>query len=130
VDPPRHFPFWGAFTVEQGRDIMKALGSLGFRADGRGAWLDERVPTRRDLSLAVGYAGVDPVRVRTWPTPEELAALGGHVVVAGADYLDIVAPGLSRAEVSAVAESADGGHGLDDLWQEWDRVRSLLLAVE
>jgi hypothetical protein len=128
IDPPRDHPFWAAFTVEQGRDVMKALGSLGFHVDGQDGWLDERAPARRDLSIAVGYAGVDPIRLRTWPAPEELEALGGQVVIAAADYLDVVAPGLSMAEVSAVAERSDRGRGLDELWAEWDRVRPLLLA--
>ena len=128
VDPPRADPFWAAFTVDQGRDVMKALGSLGFHVDGRGAWLDDRAPARRDLSIAVGYAGVDPVRLRTWPAPEELEALGGQVVIAGADFLDVAAPGLSMAEVSAVAERSELGRGLDELWADWDRVRPLLLA--
>jgi hypothetical protein len=128
LDPPRRLPFWAAFAPEQGRDVMKALGSLGYRVDGRGGWEDERVPTRRDLSIAVGYAGVDPVRIRTWPTPDELAGLAGQVVIAGADFLELVAPGLTLAEVSAVVDSVEDAPDLSELWADWDRVRPLLLA--
>jgi hypothetical protein len=128
LDPPRGDPFWSGFEVEQGRDVMKALASLGFRVDGRGGWLDERVPTRRELSIAIGYAGVDPVRLRTWPAPEELAALASAVVIAGGDFLDVVAPGLSQAEVAAIVEGTAGAERLDELWRDWDRARPLLLS--
>jgi hypothetical protein len=128
LDPPRNQAFWVAFSVEQGRDVMKALASLGFRVEADGGWLDDRAPTRRDLSIAIGYAGVDPVRVRSWPAPEELEALGRQVTIAAAEYLELVAPGLTLAEVSGAAESTEPRPELAELWREWDRVRPLLLA--
>ena len=57
LDFPTEHPFWGPFTVGQDRDIVAALSSLGFRFDGLGGWADERVPSQRDLSMAMGSAG-------------------------------------------------------------------------
>ena len=68
--PLDHF-FWGLFNQAQNRDIAAGLSSLGFRFDGFGGWVDEHQPSQRDLSLAVGYAGQDPMRIRRWPTEAE-----------------------------------------------------------
>ena len=65
---PADHPFWGAFTLRQDREIAQALASLGHRFDGLGGLVDDRVPSQRDLSLALGYAGLDPMRIRHWPT--------------------------------------------------------------
>ena len=69
--PLDHF-FWGPFNQSQNRDIAAGSASLGFRFDGFGGWVDERVPSQRDLSMAVGYAGEDPMRIRRWPTEAEM----------------------------------------------------------
>ncbi len=123
--PPGH-PFWGGFTLAQSRDIAAALASLGFRFDGLGGWADERIPSQRDLSLAAGYAGLDPMRIRRWPTEAEAAELYRDVRVAADEYLTGAARGLTLGElVSALGRRADA---LTDVWNEWDRVRPLLLA--
>jgi hypothetical protein len=128
INPPRSLPFWAAMSVEQGRNVLNALDSLGYRIDVRGGWLDERVPSRRDMSVAIQIGRVDAVRLRLWPTPEDLAALGGQVVVAGADYLADVAPGLDQAEVSALLNSLVPAEDVGQLLSEWPRIRPLLLA--
>jgi hypothetical protein len=128
VDPPRARPFWAAMPVERARDVMNALGSLGYRIDSQGAWQDDRVPSRRDVSVALLIAGVDAIRLRLWPSPEELAALAGETVVAAADYLADLSPDLELAEVSAAVDSAAHDQDLGELWRAWDRVRPLLLA--
>ena len=74
-DFPTDHPFWGPFDQTQNRDIAAALSSLGYRFDGLGGWVDDRVPSQRDLSLAVGYAGLDPMRIRHWPTEAEMREL-------------------------------------------------------
>jgi hypothetical protein len=123
---PEEHPFWGMFTRSQSRDIVGALASLGFRFDGLGSWADERVPTQRDLSLAVGYAGLDPMRVRPWPTEQELGELFSGVAVAADEYLADAAGGMTLGElVSLLGRRADG---LAELWNEWGRVRPALLA--
>jgi len=123
--PTEHL-FWGPFTRSQNRDIAAALSSLGYRYDGLGGWLDGRVPSQRDLSLAVGYAGLDPMRIRHWPNEAEMVDLFRDVTVAADEYLGGAAGGLTLGElVTVLGLRADA---LTDLWNEWGRVRPLLLA--
>ena len=123
---PIEHQFWGAFTLSQNRDIATALGSLGFRFDGLGGWVDDRHPSQRDLSLAVGYAGLDPMRLRHWPTEAEMKDLFAEVSVAADEFLADAAGGLTLGElIDVLGRRADG---LTELWNEWGRVRPLLLA--
>ena len=73
LDFPNEHPFWGPFTRSRTATSPHALSSLGYRFDGLGGWTDGRQPSQRDLSLALGYAGLDPMRVRHWPTEEQTA---------------------------------------------------------
>lgn len=125
VFPPEH-GFWGPFTVEQDRDIVRAMASLGYRFDGLGGWLDDRFPSQRDLSLALGYAGLDPMRMRQWPNDAEMADLFADVTVAADEHLAGAAGDLTLGElVSMLGRRADG---LAELWNHWGRIRPLLLA--
>jgi len=122
--PPEHF-FWGAFDLEQNRDIMAALSSLGYRFDGFGGWVDDRIPGQRDLSLATGYAGLDPMRVRHWPNEAEMKELLADVRVAADEYVSSAAGGLTLGElITLLGRRADG---LTDLWNDWGTVRLVLL---
>ncbi|MCU0483047.1 MAG: hypothetical protein MUC54_02050, partial [Chloroflexi bacterium] len=122
---PEDHPFWGPYTQAQCRDIATALASLGFRFDGLGGFADGRVPGQRDLSLAVGYAGQDPMRIRIWPTEAEMPALFAGVQVDAGQFLAEAAGGLTLGEmVDLLGQRAEG---LSDLWNAWGRVRPLLL---
>ena len=122
--PPDH-TFWGAFTATQDREIAEALSSLGYRFDGLSGFVDDRIPTQRDLSLALGYAGLDPMRIRHWPTEAEMAALYAEVSVAADEHLAATAGDLSLGELIALlGRRADP---LAELWNEWGHVRPLLL---
>ena len=122
---PEDHSFWGPFSVAQSRDIVAALGSLGYRYDGIGGWQDGRVPSQRDLSLALSYAGEDPMRVRHWPTETEMATLFESVRVAAGEYLAVAAGDLTLGElVTMLGPRADG---LTDIWNAWGRVRPILL---
>ncbi len=122
---PEGHPFWGEFTRAQGRDIVEALSSLGYRFDGLGGWTDARHPSQRDLSLAMGYAGLDPKRIRHWPTEESISALFADVMVTADEYLASVAGDLTLAEmVTMLGRRADG---LAEIWNQWGRIRPLLL---
>ncbi|MGZ6339660.1 MAG: hypothetical protein ACXWNG_04775, partial [Candidatus Limnocylindrales bacterium] len=125
LDHPSDHPFWGMFTREQDREIGRALASLGYRFDGMGGFADGRVPSQRDLSLAIGYAALDPMRIRRWPTEAEMPDLLREVSVAADEYLAAEAGGLTLGELVALL----GGRadGLADLWNSWGRVRPLLL---
>ena len=122
---PAEHPFWGPFTKTQNRDIAHALASLGYRFDGLGGWTDNRYPSQRDMSLALGYAGLDPMRVRKWPNEETTATMYRDVTVAADEYLAGVAGDLTLGEmVTMLGRRADG---LAELWNNWGKVRPLLL---
>jgi hypothetical protein len=125
-DFPDQHPFWSGFSPAQNRDIALALSSLGFRFDGLGGFADERVPSQRDVSLALGYAGLDPMRLRRWPTEAAMGELYRDVTVAADEYLVGVAPALTLGQlVALLGRRADA---LAELWNEWGHVRPLLLA--
>jgi hypothetical protein len=125
--PADHF-FWGPFTRSQCRDIMGALSSLGYRHDGFGGWADDHVPSQRDLSLAVGYAGLDPMRIRHWPSDTEMPDLLRGVTVAADEYVWEAAGGLTLGElVSLLGRRADG---LAEVWNEWGAIRPILLSAD
>jgi len=128
LDFPEDHRFWGPFTRSQCRDIVASLASLGFKFDGLGGWVEERVPTQRDLSLAVGYAGLDPMRIRQWPKDAELADLFRTGFVAADEWLAGAAGELTLGEmIDALGRRADD---LTDLWNEWGRLRPALLATD
>jgi len=125
LDFPAGHEFWGAFTRMQGRDIANALSSLGYRFDGLGGWADGRQPSQRDLSLALGYAGIDPMRVRQWPSEGGTTELFRDVSVAADEYLAGIAGDLTLAEmVGMLGRRADG---LAEVWNHWGTIRPLLL---
>lgn len=122
--PDDHY-FWGPFNHTQNRDIAAGLSSLGFRFDGFGGWVDDRIPSQRDLALAVGYAGLDPMRIRRWPNETETRELLSGVRVAADEYVAGAAGGLTLGElVTLLGRRADG---LTELWNNWGTVRPILL---
>lgn len=122
---PEEHVFWGPYTQFQCREIASAMAALGYRFDGLGGFADGRVPSQRDLSLAIGYAGEDPMRVRRWPTEEQMPALFRNVRVDAGRHLAETAGGLTMGEmVDLLGRRAEP---LADLWNAWGRVRPLLL---
>ena len=122
---PEEHAFWGPFNRTQGRDIALALSSLGFRFDGMGGFADDRVPTQRDVSLALSYAGLDPMRVRRWPAEAELTELYRDVTVAADEYILGAAPDLTLGElVGILGRRADP---LTEVWNAWGDIRPILL---
>jgi hypothetical protein len=125
LDFPEDHPFWSVFTRSQARDIVRAVSSLGYRFDGLGGWMDDRQPSQRDLSLALGYAGLDPMRMRQWPDGAAMTALFADVTVAADEWLASAAGDLTLAEmVGMLGRRADG---LAEVWNQWGRIRPLLL---
>ena len=118
-------PFWDQLTQVEARDVARGLAALGFRYDGMGEFADGRVPSHRELSMALGNAGLLPVRVRHWPRPEETALLYRQVSVDPIALLAEQAPSLTMGELVLMlgrrAEMAA------DLWNDWSRARPLLL---
>jgi hypothetical protein len=126
LDLPEDDPFWRLFERREGRDIVGALSALGYRYDGMGGFADGRVPPARDLSMAVGYAGLDRMRIRTWPRENEISQLYERAVVAADEWLSDQAGDLSLGRmVDALGNRAAE---LADLWNAWGRVRPALLG--
>jgi hypothetical protein len=126
LDFPVGNPFWDTFTTAQCREIAGALAAAGFLFDGVDGWEDGRVPAYRDLAAAVAAAGLEPRRIRAWPTQEEISRAYSEVTVAGDDFLAAVAPELDLETVVALV-----GQDLPEgprLWTDWDRVRAVLLS--
>ncbi len=122
---PDDHPFWGGFSRQQDREIAHALSALGFRFDGLGGWIDGRSPSQRDLSLALGYAGFDPMRMRHWPNEQATMDLYRDVTVAADEYLAGVAGDLTLPEmVTMLGRRADS---LAEVWNHWGKIRPLLL---
>ena len=124
---PAEHGFWAPFSQAQGRDIATALASLGYRFDGMGGFADGRVPSQRDLSLALGYAGLDPMRMRTWPTEATMGRLFEEVRVAADEYVTAMAGDLTLGEMVALLRGR--AEPLADLWNNWGRIRPLLLEA-
>jgi hypothetical protein len=124
---PTDHGFWGPFSQAQSRDIATALASMGYRFDGLGGFSDGRVPGQRDLSLALGYAGLDPMRLRTWPTEATMPNLFEDVRVAADEYVASAAGELTLGEMVALLRGR--AEPLADLWNNWGKVRPLLLEA-
>jgi hypothetical protein len=118
--------FWNQFDRRQAREVARGLASLGFRYDGMSQFAEGRVPERRDLSIAVGQAGLHSVRVRFWPLPAETSGLMTNVRVDTDLLLSEEAPSFTMGEM--VKLLGWRSELLADLWNEWPRLRKLLLA--
>jgi hypothetical protein len=128
LDMPEDDAFWSMFPPRESREIVAALSALGFRFDGAGGFADERIPAQRDLSLAVGYAGLDRMRIRNWPREQELADLYRNADVAADEWLAHNAGDLTLGEmVDALGPRAGN---LADVWNAWGRVRPQLLSPD
>jgi hypothetical protein len=125
---PRDDPFWGQFTLKEACAIARALAALGFLNDGDGGFVGGRMPTPHDLVAAAGAAGLLQVRIRHFPTTHEIPDLYRDVRVATEALLAERAPYLARGEVIGLLGRR--AEPLADLWNEWPRVREVLLASE
>jgi hypothetical protein len=119
--------FWDQFTGAESREIARALAALGFRYDGMGGFVDGRVPTNRDLAMAVGQAGLLPVKIRHWPSAEEAANLLQGVHVSADTFIAARAPALTLGEL--VPMLGRRAEHLSDLWNDWPRCRPLMFST-
>jgi len=118
--------FWAPYTQSQGREIAAALAALGYRFDGREGFEDGRVPGQRELSLAIGYAGLDPMRIRIWPSEADLPRLYAGVRVDAGRFVAEAAGDLTLGDmIDLLGRRAEE---MSELWNAWGRVRPLLLS--
>jgi hypothetical protein len=120
-------PFWDQFRASESHEIARGLAALGFRYDGFGAFVDGRVPTGRDLALAIGQAGLLPVKIRYWPSADEATRLFAGVHVSADRFLATRAPALTLGEM--VRMLGRRSELLADLWNNWPRCRPLLFST-
>lgn len=119
--------FWDQFPAADSREIACGLAALGFRYDGFEGFVDGRVPSQRDLALALGQVGMLPVKVRHWPSAEDAAQLFRGVAVSADRFVAVRAPDLTLGElVRLLGRRAEA---LADLWNEWPRCRPLLFST-
>jgi hypothetical protein len=128
LDMPEDDTFWSLFTARESREIVGALSALGYRYDGAGGFADERVPAQRDLSLAVGYAGLDRMRIRNWPRERELSELYQRANVAADEWLVEHTDDLTLGQMVEALGPRAGD--LAEVWNAWGRVRPALLAPD
>jgi hypothetical protein len=123
---PAGHGFWDGFRPEQRRAIAASLAATGHRFDGVDGWAQGRAPDYRDITLAVASAGVEPRRIRAWPTREEIERVYVGADVATLEFLLDRAPTLDRVEVQAVVGTVGPDWAL--MWADWDRVSATLQA--
>lgn len=122
---PAH-PFWAYLDFEEARDVIAALARLGFQFEPSDGWHAGRAPAPSDLSMALGYAGLDTRSVRDLPSAEDLRLLPRSIGVDARAFLAAQAPGLTVDQlVGALGRRAEP---LELLWNEWGQVRPVLLA--
>ncbi|MBA2570737.1 MAG: hypothetical protein H0V04_06110 [Chloroflexi bacterium] len=119
-------PFWGQFTLDEARVIVRALAGMGFRYHARDGWLGGRQPGPGELALALAYGGYDVRGVGGMPSASSIARLFDGARVATEDHLAVRAPSMTLDQVlSMLGGRADP---LGELWDSWGRIRPLLLA--
>jgi hypothetical protein len=120
-------PLWAQFSTSESHTIAGALSDLGFRYDPRDGWYGGRIPNGNDLAIAIAYAGFDARRLRGLPTTSEgFRDLAKSISVAPLELIRAWAPELTiRQLVEILGPRADA---LDDLWDDWGRLRPLLLT--
>jgi hypothetical protein len=123
--PARH-PFWEQFTIQEARSVASALATLGRHFDGHDGWANGQIATARELAMAISLAGRDPRSIRWHPTPGEIETLWQGTSVAAAEFLFANAPDL-RLE-SLIALLGPRADALGELWDNWGRLRPLLLG--
>lgn len=120
-------PLWSQFNREERQAIVRALFDLGFRYDAEEGWYGGRAPGTGDMALALAYAGHDPRTIRRQPTSEELRNLPRSMVVSPVECLAALAPDLTLAQMfELLGPRADA---LGTLWDDWGRLRPLLLSA-
>lgn len=122
---PDDHPFWSQVGVEDARPVVHALASMGYRYDGDSGWLDGRVPTTRDLALALSHAGYDPRSIRRLPSPKEIHNLWHGTRLVVDEFLFERAPDLELGELSTALGPRSARLG--ELWDSWGRLRPLFL---
>ena len=106
IDFPMGTPFWDTFTVEQCRQLVGSLASMGYRYDGQAGWVDGRVPDYRELTQALADIGEEPRRLRVWPNQAEIANLFVGARPAPEELLAAAGPDYTAEDMQALARTS------------------------
>jgi hypothetical protein len=87
-------PLWSQLSPEESRDVVGALARLGFSLEPLEGWHNGRQPSGSDLSMALGYAGLDTRQMRNLPGTTDLAGLPSSIGVDPQAFLAAQAPDL------------------------------------
>ncbi len=119
-------PFWALLSFEEARDVVAALGRLGFQFEPAEGWHAGRAPAPADLSMALAYAGLDARNMRHLPSTGELRSLPLSIGVDGRAFLVALAPDLAVDRL--VQSLGRRAAALEPLWDVWGQVRPVLMS--
>jgi hypothetical protein len=122
---PANHHFWRQFERDEAQRVATTLAQLGYRFDGRGGWLDGRIPHTRQLAIALAHTGLDG-HVRRPLTQAQIDQLWQGAELEATHHLALAAPDLSLDQVQALLGVRAAP--LDELWDNWAHVRRFLLS--
>jgi hypothetical protein len=122
------YPLWAELSFEEARDVIAALARLGFVFDPTEGWQAGRVPAPHDLSMALGYAGLDTFGMRVLPDAAALAKLPHSIGVDARAFLVARAPELTIDQLAPIL--GPRAEQLGALWDAWGQVRPVLLREQ
>jgi hypothetical protein len=122
----QRYPLWAQLSPQESLDVVAALARLGFQLEPHEGWHRGRSPSGSDLSMALGYAGLDTRQMRSLPTAADLAAMPASIGVDAGAFLAGQAPDLAVDQL--VRLLGRRATTLESLWDEWGHVRPVLLA--
>jgi hypothetical protein len=125
VHLPEGHPFWDQFEPEEAQALSTTLARMGYRSDGQGGWLAGRSPNPNEMAIAVAHIGYDIRTLRRIPSANELPMLLRGAWIAAEDHLARIAPDMMLDEMVELLGAR--AERLAVLWDDWGRVRPLLL---
>lgn len=120
------YPLWSQLTPEESHDVVGALARLGFSLEPLEGWHNGRSPSSADLTMALGYAGLDTRQMRNLPGTADLAALPASIGVDPQGFLAAQAPDLAVDDLVRLLGSR--ATHLEPLWDAWGQVRPVLFT--
>lgn len=125
--PPTN-QFWAQLPLADARAVAGALEILYRPFDGRDGWAGGRVAEPREMAIAVSMAGQDPRLLRVRPAGPDLETLWQGVTVDPVEYVRQRSADLALDTFEPLTGTRAGG--LAELWNNWGRMRRLMLDPE
>ena len=122
---PDH-PFWGRFDRSDLRSMVRALAGMGFHYQATEGWAGDRRPGSADLALALAYVGFEARGLRGLVSAAQIDSLFSGATVAADEFLGQCATGLELEQMLGFLGRR--AEALDALWDDWGRVRPILMS--